>query len=118
MLLTYHDIEIITKLGYDSTYFIEELNGWLQLKNSQGRCVFHTGEICSIYKHRPEGCTLYPVVYDNDNHCAILDHECPQRRMFSLGTHQAQKLDTLISTLQNEQAQRKKFQENQKVKNE
>jgi len=107
MLLTYQDIEKITKLGYDSTSFVEELDGWLQLKNSQGRCVFHTGETCSIYQHRPKGCTLYPVVYDNDNHCAILDRECPLRHTFSFGRHHAEKLDKLISVLKDERTQRR-----------
>jgi Fe-S-cluster containining protein len=114
MLLTNQDIEKITKLGYDRPYFIQELNGWLQLKNSQGRCVFHTGDRCSIYQYRPEGCTLYPVVYDNDNHCAILDRECPQRQTFSLGKHHVQKLDALISTLRRERTQRKKSKINEK----
>lgn len=109
MLLTYEDIEKIAKLGYDRAYFVEERDGWLQLKNSQGRCVFHTGETCRIYKDRPLGCTLYPVVYDNDNHCAILDRECPQKQKFSLGKNNVRKLGTLVSTLRRERAQRIKI---------
>jgi Fe-S-cluster containining protein len=107
MLLTNRDIETITTLGYDRTYFVERRNGWLQLKNSQGRCIFHTGEICGIYDHRPEGCMLYPVVYDNDTHCAILDSECPQQHMFSLEKHNVHKLIMLIATLRRERSQRK-----------
>lgn len=114
MVLTYHDIEIITKVGYDQTYFVTERSGWFQLKNSHGRCIFHTGDACSIYEHRPEGCTLYPVVYDNDNQCAILDSECPQRQLFSLGRGSVRKLTTLVSTLQYERAERKKFKNNTK----
>jgi len=108
MLLTYEDIEKITRLGYDRMYFVEERNGWLQMKNSQDLCVFHTGETCRIYEDRPLGCTLYPVVYDNDNHCAILDRDCPQKHKFSLGKNKVRKLDTLVSTLRRERAQRKK----------
>ena len=106
MLLTARDIATITSLGYNRTYFVEERNSWLQLKNAHGRCVFHTGERCSIYDHRPEGCMLYPVVYDADLRCAILDSECPQQHQFFLGKRNVRKLMVLIETLQYERSQR------------
>jgi hypothetical protein len=108
MLLTAQDIDRIASLGYDRTFFVEELNGWLQLKNAHGRCVFHTGERCSIYDHRPEGCMLYPVVYNTDRRSAILDAECPQKQRFSIGEHNVRKLMLLISTLHDERSQRGK----------
>jgi len=106
MLLTTHDIERIASLGYVRSFFVEEHNGWLQLKNAYGRCVFHTGEHCSIYDHRPKGCLLYPVVYDADRRSAILDAECPQRQRFSLGGRKVRKLMLLISILHDERCQR------------
>jgi Fe-S-cluster containining protein len=108
MLLTSDDIKAITRLGYEPTYFIEEHNGWLQLKNAQDRCVFHTGERCGIYDHRPLGCMLYPIVYDIDSRNAILDADCPQRQQFSLNARNVRTLTTLIATLQRERAQRNK----------
>jgi Fe-S-cluster containining protein len=106
MLLTTRDIERIASLGYDRSFFVEEHNGWLQLKNAHGRCLFHTGERCSIYDYRPEGCMLYPVVYDADRRSAILDAECPQKQRFSLGEPDVNKLMQLISALDNERSQR------------
>jgi Fe-S-cluster containining protein len=108
MVLSYHDIENIQKMGYDSQFFVTERNGWYQLKNDKGRCVFHNGTQCTIYQRRPEGCDLYPVVYDKDNQCAILDSECPQKNCFVLEKSKIQQLFDLISTLQHERTQRKK----------
>lgn len=112
MLLTARDIERLASLGYDRSFFVEERDGWLQLKNAHGRCVFHTGERCRIYDHRPEGCMLYPVVYDADRRDAILDFECPQRQRFSLGGPPVYKLMQLISTLDNERSQRGRTRKN------
>jgi Fe-S-cluster containining protein len=106
MILSYRDIENIQKMGYDRQFFVSERNGWLQLKNHQDRCVFHNGTRCTIYHQRPEGCTLYPVVYDKDNHCAILDSECPQKHCFPLVKSKIQQLLDLISTLEHERNQR------------
>jgi len=108
MLLSYRDIENIQKMGYDQKFFVLEFNGWLQLKNHQGRCVFHNETRCSIYDQRPEGCSLYPVVYDKDNQCAILDSECPQKNCFPLVKSKIQQLFDLISLLERERNQRYK----------
>jgi len=106
MLLSYHDIENIQKMGYDQKFFISKRNGWLQLKNHQGRCVFHNGIRCTIYHRRPKGCALYPVVYDKDNKSAILDSECPQKQCFPLSKTKSQQLDTLVSILEKERTER------------
>ena len=106
MILSYRDIEIIQKLEYDYHFFVRERNGWLQLKNNNGRCVFHNGTWCTIYDQRPEGCTLYPVVYDMHNRCAILDSDCPQRHCFSLSETKAQQLTALIHILEKERKDR------------
>jgi Fe-S-cluster containining protein len=106
MVLSYRDIENIQKMGYDRQFFVSENKGWLQLKNHQGHCVFHDGTRCNIYYHRPEGCTLYPVVYDKDSNGAILDNECPQKHCFSLSKAKSRKLDLLISILEKERTER------------
>ena len=66
-------IDRIKSLGFSHDFFVDTRNGWLQLKNRDGRCVFHNGIKCLIYEDRPEGCQLYPITFDNDNNCAILD---------------------------------------------
>ena len=106
MILTSHDIQTIQNMGYQYDFFVVEHNGWLQLKNRKGRCVFHDGTVCSIYPQRPKGCTLYPVVYDKDNACAILDWECPQRHCFSLSKRNIQQLAMLVRILENEREER------------
>ena len=108
MLLSYHDIENIQKLGYDREFFVKEHNGWLQLKNNKDNCVFHNNTYCTIYEQRPEGCTLYPVVYDNDNQCEILDSDCPQKQCFLLSKEKTRQLYRLITLLQKERTERKK----------
>jgi len=108
MLLSSDDVASITRLGYKPMNFVEEHDGWLQLKNAQGRCVFHTGKRCGIYDHRPAGCRLYPIVYDDDARRAILDADCPQRHKFHRTTKNADALAALIATLQRERAQRDK----------
>lgn len=108
MILSYRDIKNIQKIGYDREFFITESKGWLQLKNHNGRCIFHNGTRCTIYCHRPEGCTLYPVVYSKDTNSAVLDNECPQKHCFSISNIKSQQLDVLISTLEKEKTERKK----------
>jgi len=114
MVLTYRDIKNIQKIGYDRQFFVLEQNGWLQLKNYQGRCVFHNGKQCTIYFKRPEGCTLYPVVYDKNNNGAILDSECPQKYCFLLSKVKSQQLHKLISILEKERAERMQAENSKK----
>jgi Fe-S-cluster containining protein len=108
MVLSFHDIERIEKRGFDSGFFVMEQDGWLQLKNAKGRCVFHNGIYCTIYKDRPIGCALYPIVYDADHRCAILDEDCPQRHCFSLTTAKTKQLYSLVSLLGAERGSRHK----------
>jgi len=80
MILSNVDIERIKELGFDTKFFVSKNRGWLQLKNNNGLCVFHDSISCSIYEHRPEGCKLYPIIYDKDKNCAVFDEDCPHRR--------------------------------------
>jgi Fe-S-cluster containining protein len=108
MILTKKDIQTIQKLGYAFDFFVQEENRWLQLKNHQGRCVFHNGTICTIYDQRPKGCMLYPIVYNKDFQKAILDSDCPQRQCFKLTKEKSVDLHRLIRMLEEERAERKK----------
>ena len=106
MILSYQDIERIKRLGFDTNFFVTRRDGWLQLKNRDGRCVFHNGIKCSIYDHRPEGCRMYPVIFDKDNNCAILDKECPYRTKFLITQSLRKKLFLLVSRIESERFQR------------
>jgi len=102
MILSNNDINRIEKLGFGKDFFIIKRNGWLQLRNKNGRCVFHNGTFCSIYVHRPEGCRLYPITYDKDKKCEIFDEECLYRDEFKISKHKKRRLFTLIKKLENE----------------
>jgi hypothetical protein len=106
MPLLNDDIERIAKLGFDKSQFIDELDGWLQLKNIEGRCVFHDGRKCNIYGNRPEGCRSYPVIYDDDAGCARLDDDCPHRNQFRLSKSNRETVVRLVSKMENERMQR------------
>lgn len=102
MILTYRDIESIKQIGYARQFFVTEHDGWLQLKNHKGRCVFHNGTKCTIYSQRPEGCRLYPVVYNKDDKSVLLDDECPQKHCFVLSKTKVEQITTLVSLLEQE----------------
>lgn len=106
MLLSEKDIERIKKLGFSYEFFVDQINGWLQLKNREGLCVFQNGKQCAIYKNRPEGCQLYPLIYDKDNNCAVLDEECPHRTKFLRTNDLRKKLLSLVSRVEVERSKR------------
>ena len=107
MPLSNKDIEHIKKLGFKTKTFITSRNGWLQLKNKNGKCIFHNGIFCRIYENRPKGCKLYPIIYDKDKNCAILDKYCPYIENFKITKRKIDNLLALILTLEYEKAQRK-----------
>lgn len=104
MPLLKSDIERITRLGFDYDYFLVNRDGCLRLKNYDGRCVFNDGEQCSIYENRPEGCKSYPIIYDEDKNCAILDEYCPYREEFIISETDRLKLISLVTKLKDEKA--------------
>ncbi|MBS7625187.1 YkgJ family cysteine cluster protein [Candidatus Bathyarchaeota archaeon] len=82
MYLTWLDINRIVKLGYSLRSFAERSEGIWRLKNIGGRCFFLEGSKCKIYKFRPYGCRLYPLVYDQEMKRAKLDNLCPHKEEF------------------------------------
>ncbi len=109
MILSLHDIDRIKRLGFDTNFFVTERDGWLQLKNQDGRCVFHNNIMCTIYKDRPDGCKLYPIIYDKDKKHAIFDKDCLQKDKFHLSNSITKQLYDIVSKLESERAERKKF---------
>jgi Fe-S-cluster containining protein len=104
MLLLNDDVRRIEGLGFRGDFFISKFRGFKKLKNSNGRCVFHDGEQCTIYSNRPSGCRLYPVIFDEDLNRPVRDTFCPFRKEFSLSfkvRHESAKLyQELISERQ------------------
>jgi len=81
MLLSKEDIKRIEKKGFRKKYFMKINNeGYAQLKNYDGYCVFYSLEKrqCSIYSDKPSGCGVYPVILDEDIGI-IIDDICPEK---------------------------------------
>ena len=106
MLLSNEDINRIQSLGYKYDFFVSENDRWLQLKNQKGHCVFHDGVKCLIYDNRPEGCKLYPIIFDKDNNCSILDEDCPYKHKFLITNDLKKQLFTLVSRVESERMKR------------
>jgi Fe-S-cluster containining protein len=106
MPLSNGDIEQIKGLGFDFDSFVVSRDGWLQLKNNDGRCVFNDGKQCLVYENRPEGCKLYPIIYDEDKNCAVLDEDCPHMNSFKISEVELRLVSFLVTKLKNERMQR------------
>lgn len=86
MLLTESDIARLRDAGHDG--FFEVREGWLVLQNDPdtGACVFlgQDGR-CTVHAIRPDGCRLYPLIFDEDAG-PMLDREiCPYTADFDAG---------------------------------
>jgi hypothetical protein len=99
MPLSALDIARIKGLGFSENSFIVKKNGNRQLKNLSGRCVFHNGQRCTIYNHRPEGCQLYPVIFNEDMGEPLLDSYCPHHEEFQLTPSISRKVIRLVRKL-------------------
>lgn len=81
MLLSNEDIKRLEKRGFHKKYFMKiDKNGYALLKNRNGYCVFYDtkGHQCSVYVDRPAGCSVYPVIVDEDVG-VIVDDICPEK---------------------------------------
>ena len=97
MPLTQKDIEKIEKLGYKREQFTITKNGITYLKNKNGKCVFLKDNKCTIYKYRPEGCKLYPLIYNGKQ--ITIDKLCPKWKQIKPTKKDIQKLKQLIKQI-------------------
>jgi len=77
MPLSRFDIGRISRQGYRFKDFVAKRKRERFLKNSNGRCVFLGDDGCKIYTFRPEGCRLYPLVYNENDGKAVVHDLCP-----------------------------------------
>jgi len=106
MPLSLHDISSIEDLGFNRVFFVKNNKGWLQLKNKDGRCIFHDGKKCRIYDHRPEGCQIYPVIFDYETKKPVLDKDCPYNDVFEITDELRKTLHDLVSRIMTERYKR------------
>jgi len=102
------DIKRLKRQDNRANFYRVKKDGELQLKNKDGKCFFHDGEHCLIYDDRPEGCKIYPVIYDEDADCVILDKECPYNNQFKISRLDRILLRRLIKKLDWERKERLK----------
>jgi len=110
MLLSEKDISRLEKKGFSKTYFVKyDDQGYTQLKNRDGYCVFYDLEKCrcNVYDDRPSGCRVYPVILDEEKGI-VLDDICNSRNTI---TEKEKKLKgkwviRLLKRIDNEAAKR------------
>jgi Fe-S-cluster containining protein len=81
MLLAEKDIRRLLNKGFNKSFFVKfNEEGYAQLKNRKGYCVFYDTEKrrCSVYADRPSGCRVYPVIVDEEKG-VVLDDICQAR---------------------------------------
>jgi len=85
MMLSNADIERLERVGYCRQKFVRcDDYGFVRLRNCHGFCVFYDVERCrcKIYKHRPLGCRIYPVIY-SEQEGVVVDDLCPMKNTIS-----------------------------------
>ncbi len=102
----------------DADWFFLADDGYLQLKTRAGPpargspggkpCVFlgHDG-LCTVWYDRPEGCRLYPAIWDELDGRAVLDEDyCPHTDGFRIPRSMDDATRRFASRLESERAAR------------
>jgi Fe-S-cluster containining protein len=111
MLLSEEDIGLLEKTRRDQDKFAHfTKRGYARLRNRRGCCVFYDSEKhrCKVYKHRPLGCRIYPVIYSEEEG-AIVDDLCPESNTVSATEVESKtaKLTKLLQNIDNEAKKRR-----------
>jgi len=99
MPLTREDVARLSGLGFKAKDFVYGHGRMRVLRNVGGRCFFLCEGGCAVYEDRPEGCRLYPLVYDEAKSRFVLDSLCPHRDEFMVGEVDRVALRSLIRKL-------------------
>ena len=102
MPLSRLDVERILKERCRFTDFAVKIGKEWRLKNSSGKCIFLSESACEVYSFRPEGCRLYPLVYDENSKRAVMDRECPFAHEFEFGEDEVDRLRMLLKRVKKE----------------
>ncbi len=99
MELTGSDIKRLEKKGYKG--FFRETETVRTLMNRKGKCFFlGDDDLCSIYRIRPEGCRVYPLMMDLETYEGTLDELCPHAEEFVVDPEDMIALHTIIGELE------------------
>jgi Fe-S-cluster containining protein len=99
MSLSRIDIERISRQGYRFKDFVVKRKRERHLKNRKGRCVFLGDNGCIIYSFRPEGCRLYPMVYNENNRKVVIHDLCPYGHEFKVSRDDIENLHVFFKKL-------------------
>ena len=99
MPLSRFDIDKIMRQGYKFKDFVVKRRRERFLKNSKDRCVFLGDNGCTIYSFRPEGCRLYPLVYNENNRKVVIHDLCSYGHEFKVGRDDIENLYVLFNKL-------------------
>jgi Fe-S-cluster containining protein len=99
MPLSRIDIERISRQGYRFKDFVVKRKRERRLKNRNGRCVFLRDNRCIIYSFRPEGCRLYPLVYNESYRKVVVHDLCPYGHEFKVSRDDIENLYVLSKKL-------------------
>ena len=81
MPLCEKDVKRLERLNYSKEEFSRATKvGYTRLRNRRGHCFFYDvdSRSCKVYSNRPEGCRLYPVIYD-ESKGIMVDEICKAR---------------------------------------
>ena len=101
MPLSRFDISRLLELGHRLEDFAVKTGKEWRLKNRCGKCVFLSADGCKIYSHRPDGCRLYPLVYDETKGKAVMHRLCPYRHEFEVRGGDVENLRMQLKSLRN-----------------
>jgi Fe-S-cluster containining protein len=112
MLLSEADAKRLKKLGYSLREFaFRDKKGFTRLKNREGYCVFFdpNERQCKIYKNRPLGCRIFPVIFSEEEGI-VVDDMCPMKNTVSKreSNHKGKILVNLLQQIDYE-AEKKKI---------
>ncbi|NQT08501.1 YkgJ family cysteine cluster protein [Candidatus Bathyarchaeota archaeon] len=99
MPLSRTDIERISQQGYRFKDFVVKRKRERRLKNRNGRCVFLGDKGCKIYSFRPEGCRLYPLVYNENDRKFVIHDLCPYAHEFKVSRDDIENLHAFFKEL-------------------
>jgi len=111
MLLSEKDIGLLGKAGYTRESFVRyDTQGCAQLRNNRDHCVFYDvgKHRCRVYRFRPLGCRIYPVIYSEEEG-VIVDDLCPMRDTVSKTEteRKGKRLIKLLKTIDKESGKRR-----------
>jgi len=116
MMLSNADVERLEKSGYNMHRFSRcDKHGFIILKNRRGLCFFFDLERhrCRIYRLRPLGCRIYPVIFSEQDGI-IIDDLCPNKNTINKSElrKKGKKIMELLQKIDNEASLRNKTGEN------